>query len=153
MKKYVAENLLATRKFARQIALNFKGGEVIGLIGELGAGKTTLVQFLAQALGIKETVNSPTFVLLKIYQIPKSKKQKIPKYQRSNIKYLIHVDAYRLNNAEELKNIGLSEYLGRPDTVVVIEWADKVKEILPEKAMMIVIKEGQQEGQRIFNIK
>lgn len=141
MKEYVAENLTATQQFAKKLARTFKGGEVIGLIGDLGAGKTTLVQFLAQTLGVKETVNSPTFVLMKIYRVTRN---------GLSVTRLVHVDAYRLNSGQELTNIGLSEYLGRQDTVVVIEWADKVKEILPIDAVIINIKEGKEENQRIF---
>jgi len=141
MKQYLSRNLLDTKKLAIEVANKLKGGEVIGLIGELGAGKTTLVQFLAKALRVKEKVLSPTFVLMKIYKISNNKKQ---------ITNFIHVDAYRLNNGDELKSIGLEEYLGRKDSVVVIEWADKVKEILPKGAMIITFKESDNERQRII---
>ena len=129
------------QKLARDFAGRLKGGEVIGLIGELGAGKTTFIQALARSLGIKEKVNSPTFVLMKIYQV----------VSHPSISCLVHVDAYRLNNSGELKNIGLLEYLGRLDTVTVIEWADRVKEILPQGLVTVTISAGPQDEARVID--
>ncbi|MCX6786116.1 MAG: tRNA (adenosine(37)-N6)-threonylcarbamoyltransferase complex ATPase subunit type 1 TsaE [Candidatus Komeilibacteria bacterium] len=139
--KQVINNLEELNKLAQKLAHSFKGGEVIGLVGELGAGKTTFVQFLASALGVKEKVLSPTFVLMKVYATTNIR-----------IKTLVHVDAYRLNNSEELKNIGLAEYLGRPDTLVAIEWADKVKDILPAGVLVLNFKEGSEENERIIEM-
>lgn len=138
-----SDNLEQFQKIASNFAVKLKGGEVVGLIGELGLGKTTFIQFLAVAMGVKEKVLSPTFVLLKIYRAS---------HRQSSIKQLVHVDAYRLNHAEELKNIGLPEYLNRPDTVTVIEWADQVKDILPPDIVMINIAQGKEEGQRVIKI-
>ena len=136
-------NIEQTATLAKELAASLKGGEVLGLVGELGAGKTTLVQFLARELGVKEKVLSPTFVLMKIYSIKNSK---------SPIKNIVHVDAYRLNNSAELKNIGLPEYFNKKDTVVIIEWADKVKDLLPQDVIIINLREGSLEGERIIEI-
>ncbi|MDP3899595.1 MAG: tRNA (adenosine(37)-N6)-threonylcarbamoyltransferase complex ATPase subunit type 1 TsaE [bacterium] len=131
MRKYTIKNLTDTKKLAEQLASSFKGGEVLGLVGDLGAGKTTFVQFLAQVLGVKDTVNSPTFNIIKSYKIlnPKSK-----------IKNLIHIDAYRLNSPEELTALGVEEHFNDEKTVTIIEWADKVMETLPKNAIKINIK-------------
>jgi len=137
--EYLVNNLEETQEIAKKFVASLKGGEVIGLIGDLGAGKTTFVQFLASSLGIKEKVNSPTFVLMKVYQT-----------SNTQIKTLVHVDAYRLSHSEELKNIGLEEYFNQPDSIVVIEWADRVVDILPNNAVMIKIKEGNSDGAREF---
>lgn len=96
-----------------------KGGEIIGLIGDLGGGKTTFVKGLAKGLGIKEMVTSPTFVLMKEYPLP-----------RSFTLSLIHFDLYRLKKPEEIETIGLSDYLGKPEKICVIEWAEKIKDYL-----------------------
>ena len=141
MKKYFSSSLVETQTIANEILEKMSGGEVLGLIGDLGAGKTTFVQFLAQALGVKEKVNSPTFALMKVYQTTNAK-----------IKTLVHADAYRLNQADELKNVGLAEYFNQPDCVVVIEWADKVKNILPSNAVLIDFKEAVEVNQRIIEI-
>jgi tRNA threonylcarbamoyladenosine biosynthesis protein TsaE len=99
----------------------------LGLIGPLGAGKTTLVQYLAKALGVKQTVNSPTFVLLKEYSI------------RGKFKKIIHIDAYRLSSEWALLEIGLADYLVDKKNLIVIEWADKVKKILPLKTIWLTL--------------
>ncbi|MDP2587055.1 MAG: tRNA (adenosine(37)-N6)-threonylcarbamoyltransferase complex ATPase subunit type 1 TsaE [Candidatus Komeilibacteria bacterium] len=137
----ISKNLTETGQIATEVAVNLKGGEVIGLVGELGAGKTTFVQALADSLGIKEKVASPTFVLMKVYSV----------IGHQSISKLVHVDAYRLRDAEELKNIGLLDYLGQPDTVTVIEWANQVKDILPPDSRMITISPGEGENDRTID--
>lgn len=141
MNKYTTNNPEQTKQLAKSLASRLKGGETIGLIGDFGAGKTVFVQGLAKAFSIKETVNSPTFVLMKIYNTTNTK-----------IKTLVHVDAYRLNGSVELKDIGLEEYLGRKDAVALIEWAEKVKDILPKDSMIINFEIGSNENQRIIKI-
>lgn len=132
MKKYTSKSPAKTKELAAIISRQLKGGEVLGLIGDLGSGKTVFVQGLAKALGVKKTVNSPTFVLMKIYDLRKAIHN-----IRQYIRQLVHVDAYRINNYQELLDIGLQEYLGCQDCLVVIEWADKVKKILPKKTIYI----------------
>jgi len=124
MQKYYIKTLSGTKKLAIKLAGQFRGGEVIGLIGKLGAGKTTFTQFLAAALGVKQKVNSPTFNIVKVYKIINHK---------SKIKNLIHIDAYRLRSPKELIALGVEEYFNDKNTVTIIEWADKVKSILPRK--------------------
>lgn len=95
---------------------------VIGLYGDLGAGKTTFVQAAAKALGVTETVNSPTFLIFKKYQLPATS---------SNYKLLIHIDAYRLKSGEELRKLRFDELLADSSSLILIEWADRVTDILP----------------------
>ncbi|MDD4995200.1 MAG: tRNA (adenosine(37)-N6)-threonylcarbamoyltransferase complex ATPase subunit type 1 TsaE [Patescibacteria group bacterium] len=132
--------------FAGNIAKKLRAGDVLALAGDLGSGKTTFVKGLARALGVKETVTSPTFVLLKPYQT----KIQNPK---SKIQNLIHVDAYRIEKGEELIFVGLDEFFESPDTVTVIEWADKVKKILPRgRTKWIKFSLGANPNQRIVVI-
>lgn len=119
--KIITKNKEETQALAIKVAKQLKGGEVLALEGDLGAGKTTFTQGLAKALGVKANVTSPTFVLLKIY-----------KTKHTSIKQMVHIDAYRLNTGTDLEAIGWQDYL-RPDTLVVIEWADKVKSAIPAK--------------------
>ena len=119
-----------TIEYGKKLASELKGGEVIGLVGNLGAGKTILTKGVAQGLGIKQIVNSPTFVVMKVYEV---------KSQKSIINCLVHIDAYRLKSADDLIAIGAEEYFNRDDTVVIIEWADKIKKILPKKTRFINI--------------
>lgn len=138
MKKVITKSEAATRKLGEKLAKQLTGSEVIGLVGDLGTGKTVLTQGLAKGLGIKKIINSPTFVLMKNYQV-KGKK----------IKQLCHIDCYRLDDPQSLIDIGIEDYLGREDTVCIIEWADKIKKILPKKQIKwIKLKHGQKENQR-----
>jgi tRNA threonylcarbamoyladenosine biosynthesis protein TsaE len=125
---------------AEKYAARLRGGEIIGLVGDLGAGKTVFAKGLAAGLGIKQTITSPTFVLLKIY--PAGKKS-------PRIKLLCHIDAYRLRNTGDVLAIGAEEYFRRPDTVTVIEWADKIAGVLPPKTKMIRFQT--KENARVLN--
>jgi len=121
-----------TFNFAKNFAAKFKGGEIIGLIGDLGAGKTIFAKGLAKGLGIKQIVNSPTFVLMKIYNCQNHK----------TIKNLVHIDAYRIESVKDFIAIGTEEYFNKKDTVIVIEWADKIKKILPKNTKYIIFKQN-----------
>ncbi len=106
-----------TKDIAQKYAQSLKGGEVIGLKGKLGAGKTVFVKGLAKGLGVKETVASPTFVLMKIYDINNKK-----------IKHLVHIDAYRLTNSDDLESIGAYDYFNK-ESVVIIEWPQRIPQL------------------------
>lgn len=124
--KVISHSEKETQKLAVNFAKTLKGGETIGLIGDLGAGKTAFVKGLAKGLGIKKAITSPTFVVMKIYPV-----------KHPTIKHLVHVDAYRVKTARSLTAIGLEDYIKSNDSVVVIEWADLVNEILPKKKILI----------------
>ncbi len=128
--KKITNSEKETFDFARDFARKLKGGETIGLVGDLGAGKTIFTKGLAKGLGVKQTITSPTFVLMKIYPIQNSK---------FKIQNLIHIDAYRIKNENDLISIGAEEYFDRDNTITIIEWADRVKKILPKKARIIKI--------------
>lgn len=107
------------KEFARKIAGEFKGGDIIGLVGELGAGKTTFTQFLAKELGIDSDIKSPTFILFREYATGQSA-------QDRGIAKLVHADAYRVEDEDEMWSIGFDDIISEPDTVTVIEWADRL---------------------------
>jgi len=129
-----------TLNLGKNFVLELKGGEVIGFIGELGAGKTVFIKGLAQGLNIKNIITSPTFVLMKVYKI------------KGPIKHLCHVDAYRLKSAQDLIDIGIKDYLNKKTAITVIEWADQVKNILPKDKILVKIEIGKNQNQRIFEI-
>ena len=139
--KYLSKSEKQTRKIAEKLAKKLKGGEVIALIGELGTGKTVFIKGLARALGIKKTITSPTFVLMKVYPLMKF-----------NLKTFCHLDAYRIKNSRELVDIGALEYFGAKNTISVIEWADKVKKILPKNRVEIKLKFAKKENERTIDI-
>lgn len=140
---------------AKRVAANLRGGEVLLLQGELGAGKTTFTRALARALGARGRVASPTFVLLRIYPVSgtEGRKSNARAQALCHIRYLVHVDAYRIKNADELKEVGLMDYIGRPDTVVVVEWGEKIKTLLKKGSYSVIkFEHGKQEGERIIKV-
>ena len=106
-----------------KIASNIPNGTVIGLLGDLGAGKTTLVRGVAQGLHINEVVQSPTFNIMKLYL--------------KGDRPLIHIDAYRL--ADLNTDIGLDEYIGYETGLTMIEWPLFIKKLLPKNTLWIKI--------------
>lgn len=101
------------------------GAYVVGLKGDLGAGKTTFVQHVAKILGVTETVTSPTFVIAQSY------KTTHPVFRR-----LVHVDAYRLHD-EEKDTVGFSEYVSDPHALLLVEWPEYVPGTFPETALVL----------------
>lgn len=99
------------------------GASTLALYGDLGAGKTTFTQTLGEILGVGEDITSPTFVIMKRYQTT-----------NDTFRSLIHIDAYRLENPDELLVLGFKDWLNEEQTLIVIEWADKVESILPPAA-------------------
>jgi tRNA threonylcarbamoyladenosine biosynthesis protein TsaE len=102
-------------------------GGVLALSGDLGSGKTTFSQGFAQGLKINDRIVSPTFLIIRQYPVPGKKN------------YFYHIDLYRMENID-LKNSGLEEILSEPSNVVLIEWADKILEYLPETVKRIYLK-------------
>lgn len=111
---------------------------VVGLSGDLGTGKTTFTQFIAKNLGIKIKIKSPTFIIIKNYEL-----------KIKNFKKLFHIDAYRLKNHKELLNLGWEEIISKPENLIFIEWPENVKKAMPKKHHKISIKHTK-EGHRKF---
>ena len=118
-----------TADYGEKIGKNCQGGEVFLLFGDLGAGKTSLLQGLAKGLGVKNQINSPTFNILKLYEIKAKQRQGL----------FCHIDAYRLESGDDLVKLGIDEFLDDKDTVTAIEWAEKVKSIWPREYISIKI--------------
>ena len=131
--KYLSKSLSDTKKFAVKLARQLRGGEVIGLTGELGSGKTTFTQYLAATLGVKQTVNSPTFNIIKVYPIMSLRGAKrrgnlvihgiappTARNDKKSIRQFVHIDAYRLRSPQELKALGAQEYFQNKNAVTVI---------------------------------
>lgn len=133
-------------KIATDFAKTIRGGEVILLSGNLGAGKTVFVKGLAKALGVKDTVKSPTFNLMKCYRLA------VVSRQLSDVSEFCHMDAYRLNNLRDILDIGAEEYIGHKGAITIIEWAERAGGIenLPGKIIKIKISRGKKENERII---
>jgi tRNA threonylcarbamoyladenosine biosynthesis protein TsaE len=117
---------------AKALAKQLKGGEVLALIGPLGSGKTTFTQALGQALKIRHKILSPTFVLMQEYpgRLLVGKKSRVT---------LLHLDLYRTGTLRDIVSLGLMQAWQRPDTVCIIEWADKIKKHLPPGTIYIYL--------------
>ena len=129
MKPTIQTDLSGIKDLAKKVATSLKGGEIFALVGTLGAGKTTFVQALGKELKLKHKITSPTFTLMHNFEV------KIPDLQ--NKVFLYHLDLYRTKNFKEVRALGLTETWGRPDTITIIEWADKIKKHLPIKTQII----------------
>lgn len=130
------------------MARRLKGGEVIGLSGQLGSGKTTFVKGVAQGLKIKDEIQSPTFVYLKLY--PTSPRLRRTDPSKPN---LCHIDFYKIEKVEQLGAIGIYDYLGRSDIVCLIEWAEKFKKDLPEDFSTIGFQYLDSKDKRLIKIE
>ncbi len=137
MQEFISHNLADTEKIAQALLSSLaarldsakRGKSILALSGNLGAGKTTFVKFLAKALGLEENITSPTFVLLKAYDI-----------DFADFKKFIHVDCYRLDAKEDLADIGLQDYVADASNLVLIEWADKINNLPQQKVLNIKIE-------------
>jgi tRNA threonylcarbamoyladenosine biosynthesis protein TsaE len=130
---------IETKQIGKDLASKLNGGEVITLEGDLGAGKTTFVKGLAEGLGVKKEITSPTFTLMNVYELTANSHK---------LKTLVHIDTYRLKNEQELLNIGVEDYLGTPETITVIEWPEKVAELLRNKNIIEIKIEHVAEAER-----
>ena len=135
MREVLIKNEEDTKVFGHRLAESLTENAVVALIGDLGTGKTTLTKYIAEGLGVAETITSPTFTIVCEYH-----SGRLPLY---------HFDVYRLENADDLFEIGAEEYF-YAGGVSVIEWADQVAEVLPDDTKCIFIEYGEREGERIY---
>jgi tRNA threonylcarbamoyladenosine biosynthesis protein TsaE len=131
-----------TLTIAEELSATIQGGDIILLSGELGAGKTTFTKGIAIGLGIQDTITSPTFALMNLYTT----------INQSQIKNFVHIDTYRLADEEELRAIGVEDYLGDKNTVCVIEWPEKIEGLLKDMQTISVHIEYEENNKRIVTI-
>lgn len=122
-KVFVTKSFNATKKLARDFAKVLIKGDVVCLYGDLGSGKTTFVQGLAEGLGIKKRIISPTFVIVRSYKL--------------EVSSFYHIDLYRVESERDIENLGIEEIINNKNSIVVIEWAEKLKSYLPKKRIDI----------------
>lgn len=118
-KEFITQNLRETQKLGETLAKEIKGGGIVSLSGELGAGKTTFTQGLLHGLKAQGPYTSPTFVIIKKYG-----------------KNVFHIDAYRVGERDIL-DLGWEEIMEEPKNIIIVEWADRVKNIIPEGSLWI----------------
>lgn len=147
MFEIVSKSTVETKKIAELLVKELPGRRsgaalVFALSGELGSGKTTFVQGFAKALGIKEKILSPTFLILKIYGLP----------QMSRFRHLAHIDCYRLDSPKDLAELGFKNMLKDSNAIILIEWAERIKRLLPDKIIRIKFRYGRKENERILKL-
>lgn len=129
----IIESFRAEDTFAlgKRLGENAKPGDVYTLVGDLGVGKTVFTQGLAEGLGIVESVSSPTFTIVQVYE-----EGRLPLY---------HFDVYRIGDVSEMDEIGYEDYF-YGEGVCLIEWADLITEILPDRCTRICIEKDLEKG-------
>ena len=134
-KTFITENSKQTQKLGEMLASEFKGGQIICLSGELGAGKTTFTQGLLKGLKIKGPYTSPTFVIMKKYG-----------------KNIYHIDAYRINS-HDIIELGWEEIIADKKNIIIVEWADRICDIIPKDALWIGFEWEDEEKRKIIFIE
>ena len=138
----ISKSARQTRDIAKDLATeiaNKKRPTILALSGDLGAGKTTFTQSFAKAFGVKKRILSPTFLIMKRFPLA-----------QGNFENLYHIDAYRVS-AADLGRLGIQDVF-KGQNIVLIEWADRVKELLPKSAIWIKFEHGKQENERQITI-
>ena len=118
------KNEKETRAFGLALARELKPGAIVALVGDLGTGKTTLTRYIAEGLGIMEPIQSPTFTIIREHRTGR-----LP---------LFHFDVYRLEGPDDLFELGYEDYFFG-DGVTVVEWADKIADVMPESTLWIYL--------------
>lgn len=127
--KIITHSIVETQKIAQNLAQKYQNGAIIALSGPLGAGKTTFVQGFTKALKIKQRIISPTFILMREYNIPNYREGK-----------LYHIDLYRLEKDIEIKMLGLEEIMNNPHNIILIEWAEKLTSLSSYQTVKISLQ-------------
>jgi tRNA threonylcarbamoyladenosine biosynthesis protein TsaE len=135
----ITKGVVETKKVAQELAKKSKG-RIFALKGDLGAGKTTFVQAFLKALGVKGRVLSPTFVIMRSYQLKDGRR-------------VHHLDAYRIKKDKELVDLGFKDLIKDKNNIILIEWADRIKKLLPTETIWLEFEHGKSSKERVIKIK
>lgn len=155
-KEYLTSSPGQTKKLSVALAKKIlkmapmKKALVLGLTGNLGGGKTTFLQGFAKGLGVKAKILSPTFVIMKRFTIPRKKTVHCSLF---SVQWFYHIDCYRIENPKEILNLGFKEIISDPKNIVAIEWAEKIKKILPKDTVWISFKFINKNKRKIFMLE
>jgi tRNA threonylcarbamoyladenosine biosynthesis protein TsaE len=139
IKEYITNSFEETQLLGEKFAKNLKGGDFVAFYGDLGSGKTTFIQGLAKGLGVKRRIISPTFIIVRHYEISGGN--------------FYHVDLYRTETKHDLLGVGLDQIIKDENNIVALEWAEKMGEILPNKRSEINCEYLQENNKRKITIK
>lgn len=124
--KFISLTTVATQNFGKKLASQLGDVRILALSGDLGAGKTTFIQGLANGLGIKRRIISPTFVIVRTYKL-----------KNMSAKFFYHIDLYRMQGVHDVKGLGIDEIIADDNNIVAIEWSEKMLNMLPENRLNI----------------
>lgn len=149
MEKRTIRNITELSSFAHDLHSELlkregKQATVVALHGDLGAGKTALVQHIAQSFGVTKEITSPTFVIMQSYPL-------VPN-QSSTAHYnkLVHIDTYRVEDIEEVKILGFESLFSEKNTIIFIEWAEKIDDVLPKSTIHVTFTIAPNEDREIY---
>jgi tRNA threonylcarbamoyladenosine biosynthesis protein TsaE len=129
-KTVITKNFEETRELGEKIVRKLNDTNILALYGNLGSGKTTFTQGLAKGLGIDQKIISPTFIIVRKYELGSNN-------QNLRFKNFYHIDLYRIADEGDIKSLGLEEILDDKSNIVAIEWPEKIENILPNKIMRL----------------
>ena len=147
MKHYKSNKESETRVIAKNFAKTLKTKKrgrnalVIGLMGELGAGKTTFIKSFTRSMGVRKKITSPTFIIFRRFKI-----------NNKSFANIFHIDAYRIKGKNELSAVGIEKILESPSNIVLVEWADMIKKVLPKTTIWVKFKYGKERNERTITI-
>lgn len=136
--EYISNNEKQTFKIAKDFAKVLKGGEILLLKGDLGAGKTAFTKGIAKALEVKAIITSPTFTIMNEYKSGKLE--------------LYHFDMYRIEDVSELKELGFEQYIGNSKGIACVEWFEKTPELFSNRSTILIEFEKLNENKRKITI-
>ncbi len=142
--EFISSSPAETEDFAAKFAKKISPGTVIALFGELGSGKSVFARGFARGLGITEPVQSPTFVIVHEYRIRK---------KSVAVKFLFHLDLYRIENAESAFVFGMDEYLKPEAAITIIEWAERIEKQLPSGTIKIRLRHVTEKQRGILSVE
>lgn len=132
---FITKSFQETQALGEKFAKDLKGGDMLALYGDLGSGKTTFAQGLAEGLGIEKRIISPTFIIVRSYKL------------RAGSFY--HIDLYRIEREKDIEGLGIEEIMNDPKSIVTIEWAEKLGNGLPKKRIDIKFEYVDEDKRRI----
>jgi|WetSurMetagenome_2_1015567.scaffolds.fasta_scaffold351196_2 tRNA threonylcarbamoyladenosine biosynthesis protein TsaE len=134
-KTFVTNSFEETQGLGCDFAKTLKKGDIVCLYGDLGSGKTTFTQGLAVGLGIKNRIISPTFVIVRSYEL--------------GVMGFYHIDLYRIESADDMESLGIEEIINNKQGIVVIEWAEKLGKYLPRERIDIQFSYEKDDSRKI----
>jgi tRNA threonylcarbamoyladenosine biosynthesis protein TsaE len=152
---FITDNPSQTRKLGEMLAEELRGGEVVCLTGDLGSGKTTFAQGVLKGLGAKGPYTSPTFLVMKHYHIVHNAKRETRNEKKSlrvascELREIYHIDAYRVGPRDVLE-LGWEEIIANKKNVVIVEWAERIKSIIPKNATWLEFEHADGDERKII---